>query len=485
MIDKQKLKTLFSFLNLKKASNDKLLFIGILGAFFIFFIFLIFKYTNTFGGGDNFVHYRVSRYAFKYPHLFLNHWGKPLFTAFSAPFSYLGGYKGIQLFNIFCALSSAVFVYLIGKKLSLKGAHIAVFSLMSAPYFFLVSTTALTEVFCAFVVVFAIYLFVCKRYFWSAIVISFILFARTEGFIFIGGFACCFLFLKQFKVLPFLLTGFFIYSVIGWFYFDDFLWVINQNPYQGAKDIYNHGTWHHYITNSTRIFGPVLTCMSLLGFIVSFYYAIKKKIKWTLFFLFSSCAVLYFMGHSIAWWLGKGGALGLFRVIVVITPIMAIYTIFLMDFILSFFKSKQKENIVVMCLGFILMLQIINTEVYKFDAGQEEKVYDKMINYLNESGLSEKFIIYPNAYITFKMDLDPFSSETSKEWVYDRDLPSKKFNEGSIFIWDSHLGPNEGGVLEEELLNDKRLELLKTFYPDTPFKVLGGRYFEIRVYRIN
>ena len=98
---------------------------------------------------------------------------------------------------------------------------------------------------------------------------------------------------------------------------------------------------------------------------------------------------------------------------------------------------------------------------------------------------SEKFIIYPNAYITFKMDLDPFSSETSKEWVYDRDLPSKKFNEGSIFIWDSHLGPNEGGVLEEELLNDKRLELLKTFYPDTPFKVLGGRYFEIRVYRIN
>ena len=120
----------------------------------------------------------------------------------------------------------------------------------------------------------------------------------------------------------------------------------------------------------------------------------------------------------------------------------------------------------------------------KYNVGAEEKVYDKAITYLEEAELDQRFIIYPNAYVTFKMDVDPFNEERSKEWVYDRNIPSTKFEKGSIFLWDSHLGPNEGGVLEEELDADDRLILLNTIYPEQPFQVLGGRDFEIRIYEI-
>jgi hypothetical protein len=137
-----------------------------------------------------------------------------------------------------------------------------------------------------------------------------------------------------------------------------------------------------------------------------------------------------------------------------------------------------------MALGCLMITVPFYKGVHKFDAEAEVKVYDKVIAYLEESNLDQNFIIYPNAYLTFKMDIDPFNENRSKEWVYDRNEPSKRFESGSVFLWDSHLGPNEGGVSEEELDADKRLRLITTFYPDEPLYVLGGRRFEVRVYEI-
>ena len=46
---------------------------------------------------------------------------------------------------------------------------------------------------------------------------------------------------KKYKAMLFLVTGFLFYSLIGSFYYDDFWWVIHNNPYTGAQHIYGHG----------------------------------------------------------------------------------------------------------------------------------------------------------------------------------------------------------------------------------------------------
>lgn len=463
---------------------ERYILYSLLAGFLVYFIYLINTYTNTFGGGDNFVHYRVSRFAFDYPRLFMDHWGKPLFTALSAPFTYIGGYKGMQIFNILCVLLSSFFVYKIGRKLNLNGAFIAPLLVLSAPYFFLITTTGMTECFCAFALIFSVYLFLYERYLLAAIAVSFLPFARTEGFLFIGVFAFCLVLRKQWKALPFLLLGFVFYGIIGVFHYGDFFWLITQNPYRGAADIYNHGEWDHYLVNSTEIFGPFLAWLSLAGLLVSLIYVFLKRIKWSTFFLLSGCAILYFVAHSVAWWLGKGGALGLFRIVTVITPLMAVFALFSIDLVLHKVKWPVARMIPALVLGYFVIKAPFNKGFEKYDAGWEEKVYDKVIAYLEETNLVDRYIVYPNAYLTFKMDLDPFDETVSKEWVYDRDEPSKLFDPGTIFLWDSHLGPNEGGVLEEELEADKRLNHITTIYPDEPFEVLGGRMFEVRVYEI-
>jgi len=50
-------------------------------------------------------------------------------------------------------------------------------------------------------------------------------------------------------VIPLLAFGTLVYSIVGWFYYGDFFWVANQNPYTGHNaDLYGSGELLHYIT---------------------------------------------------------------------------------------------------------------------------------------------------------------------------------------------------------------------------------------------
>ena len=93
----------------------------ILVALFIFISALSLLSAGYYGGADNITHYFISRYAFRYPHLFLNAWGRPLYTILSSPFAQ-GGLQGLKLFNILLGLGSAWFTYRIAKMLEIKPA---------------------------------------------------------------------------------------------------------------------------------------------------------------------------------------------------------------------------------------------------------------------------------------------------------------------------------------------------------------------------
>jgi ABC-type cobalt transport system substrate-binding protein len=151
----------------------------------LFFLFFAIYSKGSWGGADSYVHYRISRYAFKYPHLFFDLWGKPLFNILSSPFAQFG-YIGIKVFNIIAALLSSWLVFNISSHFQWRAAYMSILMLLYAPIYFIIIHSALTEPLFGLVIITAVWLFFKERFFLSAMVISLLPFASNEGFFFFG-----------------------------------------------------------------------------------------------------------------------------------------------------------------------------------------------------------------------------------------------------------------------------------------------------------
>ena len=81
---------------MKLQKYEKYLVPAILLAVIIVYSVLVFLSEGTHGGADDIGHYRRSRYAFRFPHFFLYHWGKPFFT----------DNNGVLTFSLFCVLKT-------------------------------------------------------------------------------------------------------------------------------------------------------------------------------------------------------------------------------------------------------------------------------------------------------------------------------------------------------------------------------------------
>ena len=81
----------------------------------IILIYCAFASESTYGGGDSWLHYQMARYAPKHPHLFLDQWGKPLYTTLASIPSQFG-FIGIKIFNIGCALVTAFLAFRMAKN---------------------------------------------------------------------------------------------------------------------------------------------------------------------------------------------------------------------------------------------------------------------------------------------------------------------------------------------------------------------------------
>ncbi len=220
---------------------------------------------GTHGGADDIGHYRRSRYAFQFPEFFLYHWGKPFFTALSSPFAQFG-FKGIRIFNVLAGTLAAYYTYRTAILLKFKFPVLAIFLVISSPLYTVLMLSGMTEILGSLVLILSIFLFFKKKYIWSALVLSFMPFVRNEALVILPLFFVALIWLKQWKAIPFLAFGFIFYSIVGGFYYDDFLWVVNEMPYKGnAQGIYGSGELLHYVKASKYIIGSGLSVLILAG----------------------------------------------------------------------------------------------------------------------------------------------------------------------------------------------------------------------------
>ena len=452
-------------------------------------LLLLILSTGVNGETDSITHYQIARYAFKYPANFLNHWGKPLFTILASPMAQFG-YTGAMIFNLICGLLSSWFAYLIARRMEYRHAWAAIIFTIFTPLYLFIMYTSLTEILFSMVLIASIYLFISKRFIWSAVVISLIPFARTEGVMFLILFVPAFALVKQYKSLPFLLSGFVFFGVIGLPQYHDFFWFFTKMPYSiNSSSLYGSGSFWVYFRKMDFILNYPLIIMAVTGLIYSF---LKLKVNYknfhdiktvTIYILVIPSIFGFIFAQSFLWWQGLG-VLASNRFIACILPLVAILSVTGFEWIMDkvSFNKAAYWGIGLIIIALVIYKPFTYNRV-PMKIGLNFAVMEQLTNWLKNSKYSERRAFYTDPMFPFYMDKDPFDpNECFKMYSYENVNPANLMKSGELLIWDAQFAGYEGKLPFNSLMKNDNLRLLTVFTPFENFTIIGGENYKLAVF---
>jgi ABC-type cobalt transport system substrate-binding protein len=435
---------------------------------FILLVVLSFFSEGFYGGADNLTHYFISRYSFRYPHLFLDTWGKPVFTIMSSPFSQFG-FMGLKLFNIVLGCISAYLAFLTAKKLGIKTAWIGILFVVFAPIYFLMMLTGLTEIQFGFILILSIYLFFKNKYIAAAIIISFLPLSRSEGFVLLPVFLIAFLMRRKFIAIPFLVTGLLFFSVLGYlFVWKDFFWIFTHSPYPLHHPLYKEkGDLLYFVISSPQIFGIPLLILFLggTGLYGYLFFSVPKEQRLQIFLEIWMLVIpvwLMFTVNSILYWKALFGSMGLVRVVTGVLPLAAVVSLKAYEHFEKTFLRKETYRKV--CLAVLIILLLIANFPfgrYPVDLLPYEQAVKNTTDWIKQQSLVKRKIFYTNNYIPYFLGLDPYNKEECDHLYGPEWLPYQP--ENSVVIWDSYFGANESKIPLDLLEKTYGYRLLNVF----------------------
>jgi hypothetical protein len=476
-------------MNLHESPLRKIVKFEILLSLFVFGVLLLFDFTtNTTGdSGDSITHYLYSHYAFDYPEFFLHHWAKPLFVFLSAPFSYFG-FKGILVFNSLCATLSALFAYYTSRNLKLKNSLLVFVFILFSPLYFKLIFSGLTEYLFGLFLIIGVYLVSKSKLRAALIIVSFLPLIRSEGLIILGVFGLYVLLKKEYKNIPYLLTGQFVYTLVGAFFYKDLLWVFNQIPYANLGSPYGSGGPFDFLHRLNYVIEKPTYLLLIAGALALIYslfrFGLKKDNDVKVILILGSVAAI-FLAHSMFWWLGIFNSMGLARVLITVVPLIAIVAVVGLEKLTSGMKIKRIRHTIL----FIIVLSVC---FYPFSYREEGVVFNKNLFVLQENKLVDeelapfleqqfpdygnRTLYFSHPYLSLALDIDYFDSSAHREMQF---LSRDKLKAGSLVIWDDWFSLIEGGVKEEQLISDDRFELIQGFSRKESNRMIKYSLFKI------
>ncbi len=463
---------------MKTKLTEKLFVYILLASLLVFFIILLALSQGYYGGGDNLTHYKFSRYSYLYPEFLIYHWGKPIFTLLTFPFAQFG-FAGVQVFNIIAGLVSAYLCYLTAKELKYPNSPMAIIILCFTPVYTIIMMSGMTEILFGLFCILSVYLILKEKYILSSIIISFSFLVRTEGIYIIPVIGLVLLLRKKIRAIPFLLTGFIVYSIIGYFYYRDIFWLINEMPYRGATDVYGTGSVFHYIRTSNVYLGNLIRFMLCIGSIVLLVQLIRRfKDSLDEVLLIALPFGIYFLAHTLMWWSGIGNSDGNQRYMAAIVPFISLICLKGLNTIINNRLVLDIPGIKTFLItAFTIILIIIPFDIYSIPVKLKgpQKVIKECSDWLESTGyIKRKFYYYDPDFIYF-LDFNPYDEKVSRPFVYSTEKPRYNIEPGSIVIWDAHYSPNNDLPLNK-LMDSQDFKLIKVFMPDENFKVFGRDY---------
>jgi len=454
------------------------------------------------GGADTFTHYQMSRYSWIHHDLLLNQWGKPVFTVLFSPIAQLG-LQAVIWTNLAFIFFEAFLVLKIANQLDLKRSWLAPLLFLTCPVVFDNAVSSLTEIICALFLILFIHWSLRGRFFLGAIILSFMPFARSEGFVILGVAAMFFFFTRRWKFIPLLAVGSIILNLIGYWYTGIPLWIFDSNPYVNTEiTSYGSGSFFHFFIWAIPVFGigflfllksTWLSAQSFLNRVTndwrraltaedSKYFMLKHQV---LFWIILGSFWGYFMAHTVLWWQGMWASLGLLRVMfVVAAPMVLLALIELNKFVDSrpLIGSWKTINVIVVLLcgtAFGTNTLILGAVGAPVEYGIEEAVLNEMKVWMKAEGVTTQGCVFAgHSYVSLALDRDPF------DYTKMNQLRSYKYAQiGDLIVWDGHYGPNEENTPIEMLERDTTLMFLKEFRPVKEYRPLNDMPFYVRLYR--
>ncbi|MDB9964027.1 hypothetical protein OAD50_03030 [Vicingaceae bacterium] len=423
-------------------------------------IFMVFYFNGAGKEADSINHFLYAQYAPFHPELYVNHWAKPLFTFLASPFAQFG-LIGIKLFNILCVFGASYFTFKIVSKLRFKQAVLAPIFYFSFPISFVTTFSGLTEPLSAFMLIGSIYLFQHKKYLTCALLISLTPFVRSEGLIFLAVFAFFFIYLKNWKALALLSFGHIVYSMIGYFHYQEIFWVFTKIPYAHLSSHYGSGSLFHFAEKLNYLMGIPLLVFFILG-------TIRILAGWKRMRIASRLVMIlflsFFIAHSLFWYLEIFNSMGLKRVFAAITPLMAIIALFGFDLFNKMIVDSSRKGLMAISLLLIFVFPFTSNpaavdwnDLNLTDAQENAR---SVAAYLKEKGEVNNRFIYTDPYLSYALKVDPFDGEKHQILAQNEGIVSPTLKSGDLIIWDNWHSVVDYGVSPDMLSN---LEFIEGF----------------------
>jgi hypothetical protein len=456
---------------MKISFQDKLVFSGIL-LYFIICTWVSFSLKGTVDSGDSITHFLFSKYSFVHPSFFIHHWAKPLFVLLSSPFAQ-AGMTGMKMFNSLVSTLTLIFTYLTAKKIINDNSFLSIIILCFAPLNFTITFSGLTEPLFAFWLIFSIFLLVSEKEKSAVLFISFLPFIRSEGLILLGIFAFYLIINRKFRIIPLLLTGHVVYSLAGYIYYHDLLWVFTKIPYAKLSSTYGSGPLLHFVNQMIFVIGipfDILLYLGIVFIILSFFFSkLRIQIKYykEKLILVYGGFLAFLVAHSLFWYLGIFNSMGLKRVMICVIPLMALIAIDGYNLLTRALIKKKSAGIIagLIFIAFIVVFPFTGNPAAikwskEFSPGNDQILMTEMTNYIKKN-YSYSMLYYDPPFISLELGIDHFDTTKRKE------LPeiykNQNIEKDALIIWDNWFAVVENGISLEQLQKDTRLKEEKVF----------------------
>jgi hypothetical protein len=439
-------------------------------------------FNGTGDSGDSVTHYLFAKYAPQHPELYFHHWAKPVFVLLASPFAQFG-FDGMKVFNVLASLLTILLTYRIAERLKLQNSYAVAIMLIFSPLYFTLTFSGLTEPLFALFLVSGIYLSIKRNYLAAVILVSFMPFVRSEGLILLGVFGIYFVVKQKWRLLPWFVTGHVVYSIAGYFAHHDLLWVFRKIPYARLDSVYGRGDLSHFSTQLFYILGLPALFLFLLGIISIVKDIIKGKSTRIIPIVIFGGFLCFFVAHSLFWYLGIFGSMGLTRVFICVIPLMAL--MMLKGFNLLTEELIPQKNNLNKIFQALILLYIVAFPFTKthgaimFDRDLnlsiEQKTAIEAAKYIREQNPKLPRIAFEAPYLAVALDIDPFDRVQCVDLSPEN---LKVLKSGDLFVWENHFAVLDMKIKKEDL--DKDPDLINLFNTRTEE---DGRVSEFSVYR--
>ena len=458
--------------NIKLGGRDQDIAVTLILIFIFVAASLAILSKGSHGGEDDISHYRIARLAFSNPELYLDLWGKPLFTLPASLFARFG-YNGVKIMNVLLSALAMLVSFRVASQLKLRYSWSVIILAGCAPLYLALSYSGMTEILFSFIAVTAMWAGLKGRHVIMLLLLSFLPFARMEGFLLWIPIIVALVMERRYRLIPLLATGFLLFSLAGAIIFDDLFWIVNRFPYKGS-DLYGSGPFFHFVSELPRIIGVVMILPLLIG-LGAVVVGGKKVLRvgekeYFLTWYVLLPAFLYFAAHSFVWWMGKGNSAGLIRVVAGIIPLLAIVSVYGIDRLVLFLDRWRIATLpVVLFLMAGVVVEGLTRYPHPAPLSEEQQLVKDAVKWLRDSNLTGNKVYYYNPFYIILSGVNPSDTHSATEKVPDSSDPAEGVGEGEIVIWDSHFAPAEGRLPESDLAESGDYNLLASF---------GGKYGE-------